>query len=137
MITFSGRGAEYAEGPRGFTSRIAYAAAPVVADPRAENIPGASAALDWDATLRFRRHLWSYGFGVAEAMDTAQRGAGLDYAATRELIRRTAEAAAGPAGRSPRHLLELMRLADGAGLLPDAELATHRARAWLATVGLS
>nr|WP_296066601.1 DUF993 family protein [uncultured Actinoplanes sp.] len=96
MITFSGRGAEYAEGPRGFTSRIAYAAAPVVADPRAENIPGAPAVLDWDATLRFRRHLWSYGFGVAEAMDTAQRGAGLDYPATRELIRRSASEATGP-----------------------------------------
>ena len=70
--------------------RIAYAAAPVTADPRAENIPGAPAVLDWEATLAFRRHLWSLGFGVAEAMDTAQRGAGLDYPATRELIRRTA-----------------------------------------------
>jgi hypothetical protein len=79
-----------------FTSRIAYAAAPVVADPLGENVPGAPAALDWDATLRFRRHLWSYGFGVAEAMDTAQRGMGLDYPATRELIRRSAAAAEGP-----------------------------------------
>nr|WP_246614194.1 DUF993 family protein [Actinoplanes bogorensis] len=73
-----------------FQSRVAYAAAPVTADPQAENIPGAPAALDWDTTLRFRHHLWSYGFGVAEAMDTAQRGAGLDYPATRELIRRSA-----------------------------------------------
>lgn len=96
MMTFSGRGEAYTKGPRGFRSRIAYAAAPVVADPRAENIPGAPAVLDWEATLRFRRHLWSYGFGVAEAMDTAQRGAGLDYAATRELIRRSAAEATGP-----------------------------------------
>jgi hypothetical protein len=79
--------------------RIAYAAAPVVADPAAENIPGAPAALDWDATLRFRRHLWSLGFGVAEAMDTAQRGAGLDYPATRELIRRSAAEARATGGR--------------------------------------
>jgi uncharacterized protein DUF993 len=76
------------------TSRVAYAAAHVVADPFAGNIPGAPAALDWEATLRFRRHLWSYGFRVADAMDTAQRGMGLDWAAARELIRRTAREAA-------------------------------------------
>ncbi|GIE34071.1 hypothetical protein Ait01nite_071160 [Actinoplanes italicus] len=75
--------------------RIAYAAAHVVADPFAENAPGAPAALDWESTLAFRRHLWSYGFGVAEAMDTAQRGMGLDYAATKELIRRSAAEAGG------------------------------------------
>lgn len=73
-----------------FTSRVAYAAAHVVPDPTAENVPGAPAALDWEATLAFRRHLWRHGFGVAEAMDTAQRGMGLDYPATRELIRRCA-----------------------------------------------
>jgi hypothetical protein len=79
--------------------RIAYAAAPVTADPRAENIPGAPAVLDWEATLSFRRHLWSLGFGVAEAMDTAQRGAGLDYPVTRELIRRSAAEARTAGGR--------------------------------------
>jgi hypothetical protein len=73
-----------------FRRRVAYAAAHVVADPLAENGPGAPAVLDWDATLAFRHHLWRYGFGVAEAMDTAQRGMGLDYPATRELIRRSA-----------------------------------------------
>ena len=82
-----------------FTARLAYAAAPVTADPRAENIPGAPAVLDWEATLAFRRHLWSLGFGVAEAMDTAQRGAGLDYPATRELIRRSAAEARAAGGR--------------------------------------
>ena len=73
-----------------FTSRVCYAAAHVVADPDADNVPGAPAVLDWDATLAFRHHLWRLGFGVADAMDTAQRGMGLDYAATRELIRRSA-----------------------------------------------
>jgi hypothetical protein len=72
------------------TSRTAYAAAHVVADPLADNTPGAPAVLDWDATLAFRRHLWSYGLGVADAMDTAQRGMGLDWPATAELVRRSA-----------------------------------------------
>ncbi|MBG0830841.1 dihydrodipicolinate synthase family protein [Planomonospora sp. ID67723] len=75
-------------------SRIAYAAAHVVADPLGENTPGSPASVDWDATLRFRRHLWSYGLRVADAMDTAQRNMGLDWAATGELIRRSAAEAA-------------------------------------------
>ncbi|MGV9982140.1 dihydrodipicolinate synthase family protein [Micromonospora wenchangensis] len=92
-----GAGHDRPTGPS--TSRVAYAAAHVVADPRAENVPGAPAAVDWDTTLAFRRHLWSYGLGVAEAMDTAQRGAGLDYPATRELIRRSAAEARAVGGR--------------------------------------
>ncbi|MBY8874558.1 dihydrodipicolinate synthase family protein [Micromonospora sp. PLK6-60] len=92
-LTLTGRGAAHTGPGRPFTSRIAYAAAHVVADPAAENGPGAPAAVDWDATLAFRRHLWSYGFGVAEAMDTAQRGMGLDHPTARELIRRSARAA--------------------------------------------
>jgi hypothetical protein len=78
------------------TSRIAYAAAHVVADPFADNTPGRPAAVDWEATLNFRRHLWGLGLGVADAMDTAQRGMGLDWTATAELIRRSAGAAEGP-----------------------------------------
>lgn len=70
-------------------SRRAFAAAHVVADPRAENTPSSGAHIDWEATLAFRRHLWSWGLPVAEAMDTAQRGMGLDWAATRELIIRS------------------------------------------------
>jgi len=89
-FTFTGTGGEYATPGRPFVSRTAFAAAPVVADPLGENVPGAPAALDWEATLRLRRQLWSHGFGVAEGMDTAQRGMGLDYPCTRELIRRTA-----------------------------------------------
>ncbi len=80
-------------------SRIAYAAAHVVADPLAENVPGAPAVLDWDATLAFRHHLWRHGLGVAEAMDTAQRGMGLDYPAVRELVRRSAAEARSAGGR--------------------------------------
>jgi hypothetical protein len=80
----------WAEHPQPFQSRIAFAAAHVVADPRGENVPGAPAAVDWEATLGFRRHLFRYGLGVAEAMDTAQRNMGLDWSATQELITRSA-----------------------------------------------
>jgi hypothetical protein len=74
-------------------TRIALAAAHVVADPRSTKEPWLEAAVDWDATIAYRRHLWSWGFGVAEAMDTAQRGMGLDWANSLELIRRAVEAA--------------------------------------------
>ncbi|MFJ8807993.1 dihydrodipicolinate synthase family protein [Streptomyces sp. NPDC102490] len=73
-----------------FTSRTVFSAAHVVADPYADTTPDGPAAVDWDATLAFRRHLWSHGLGVAEAMDTAQRGMGLDWAGAAELIRRSA-----------------------------------------------
>ena len=74
-------------------SRVIYAAVHVVPQVHGDNTPGAPAAIDWDATLAFRRTMWSRGLGVADAMDTAQRGMGLDPAATRELITRTADAA--------------------------------------------
>ena len=77
---------------RPFT-RIAYAAAHVVADPLSSRDPWLEAAIDWDATLAYRRHLWSWGFGVAESMDTAQRGMGLDWTNSLELIGRTLDAA--------------------------------------------
>lgn len=72
------------------TSRIAYAAAHVVPKQWADNVPGSPAEIDWDATLAYRHHVWSWGLGVADAMDTAQRNMGLDAAATRELITRSA-----------------------------------------------
>ncbi|MFG3421730.1 DUF993 family protein [Micromonospora sp. NPDC048063] len=97
-LTLSGAGREHVTPGARFASRVAYAAAHVVADPSAENVPGTPAAVDWDATLAFRRHLWSYGFGVAEAMDTAQRGMGMDYPAARELVRRSAAAARAEGG---------------------------------------
>jgi hypothetical protein len=74
-------------------SRIAYAAAHVVPHAWADNTPGRPAEIDWDATLDFRRHVYSWGLGVADAMDTAQRNMGLDAAATRELIARSAQVA--------------------------------------------
>jgi Protein of unknown function (DUF993) len=74
-------------------NRIAYAAAHVVADPLAAHEPWLEAAVDWERTIAFRRHLWSLGLGVAEAMDTAQRGMGMDWPASLELIRRSLEAA--------------------------------------------
>ena len=74
-------------------SRVAYAAAHVVPVVSADNTPGRPAQIDWDATLGFRRAVYSWGLGVADAMDTAQRNMGLDAAATRELIARSAEVA--------------------------------------------
>ncbi|MFZ1116994.1 MAG: dihydrodipicolinate synthase family protein [Propionibacteriaceae bacterium] len=79
----------WAEHPGAFSSRVAFAAAHVVADPRGENVPGAPAVIDWETTLAFRQHLFRYGLGVAEAMDTAQRNMGLDWPATQELITRS------------------------------------------------
>ncbi len=69
-------------------SRIAYAAAHVVADPLAVNDPWLTPAIDWDTTLKFRHRLWDLGLGVAEAMDTAQRGMGLSWTDAQELIKR-------------------------------------------------
>lgn len=70
-------------------NRIAFAAAHVVADPLADCDPWLDAAIDWDATLAFRRHLWGLGFAVAEAMDTAQRGMGLGWTQALDLIGRS------------------------------------------------
>ena len=70
-------------------NRIAYAAAHVVSDPLRDADPWGAPAIDWEATMAFRRHLWSLGFKVAEAMDTAQRGGGLGWTAAKELIRRS------------------------------------------------
>lgn len=86
-------------------NRKAFAAAHVVSDPLAEYDPWLDTAIDWDTTLRFRQHLWDLGFGVAEAMDTAQRGMGLDWPTSLELIKRSTELA-----KSGEHLI-----ASGAG----------------------
>lgn len=74
-------------------NRVAYSAAHVVSDPLASVDPWLQCAVDWDTTIDYRRHLWSLGLGVAEAMDTAQRGMGLDWPTSLELIRRTLDAA--------------------------------------------
>jgi len=96
--------------------RIAYAAAHVVADPLKMQNPWEKPAIDWGATLAFRRHLWGLGFKIAEAMDTSQRGMGFDWANAQELIRRSLDEA--------RHI-DGADLASGAGtdhLAPGASL---------------
>ncbi|HSB23093.1 MAG TPA: dihydrodipicolinate synthase family protein [Burkholderiaceae bacterium] len=95
-------------------NRIAFSAAHVVADPEADIDPWLDCAIDWDATIAYRHHLWHLGLGVAEAMDTAQRGMGLDWPTSLELIRRSIDAARDVPGAL---------LASGAGtdhLAPDA-----------------
>src|ERR1700741_3456773 len=77
----------------GTLNRVAFSAAHVVADPRADVDPWLTAAVDWDRTIAFREHVWDLGLGVAEAMDTAQRGMGLDWATSLELITRSVRAA--------------------------------------------
>ncbi|ANL70132.1 hypothetical protein AMC83_CH00086 [Rhizobium phaseoli] len=74
--------------------RIAFAAAHVVADPLVDNDPWLTPAIDWERTLAFRHRLWDLGLGVAEAMDTAQRGMGLGWPEARDLIRRALREAA-------------------------------------------
>lgn len=105
---------EWVDHPEPYRSRVAFAAAHVIADPRGENVPGAPAVVDWDATLAFRRHLFRYGLGVAEAMDTAQRNMGIDWPAVQELITRSAAQA--------RELGA--RIASGAGTDHKNELTT-------------
>ncbi len=94
LATYALTGAEPVKPARGVRfNRIAYSAAHVVADPLAAIDPWLQSAVDWDATIAYRRHLWSLGLGVAEAMDTAQRGMGLDWTTSLELIRRSLDAA--------------------------------------------
>jgi hypothetical protein len=111
--TLSGRAAWQPPAQPRF-DRIAYSAAHVVADPLAAIDPWLDAALDWDATIAYRRRLWGMGLGVAEAMDTAQRGMGLDWPTSLELVRRSLDAARDVPGA---------RVASGCGtdhLAPDA-----------------
>src|SRR5262245_57329679 len=82
----------YADKAQGAFNRVAFSAAHVVADARAANDPWLDCALDWDATLRYREYLWDLGLEVAEAMDTAQRGMGLDWPTSLELIQRAVKA---------------------------------------------
>src|SRR5215475_7535936 len=77
----------------GTLNRVAFSAAHVVADPFADVDPWLSAAVDWDRTIAFREHVWDLGLGVAEAMDTAQRGMRLDWPTSLELITRSVRAA--------------------------------------------
>ena len=89
----TGPASRFADRPSRPFNRIALAAAHVVADPLSDKEPWLEAAVDWQATIAYRRHLWRLGLGVAESMDTAQRGMGLDWPTSLELIRRSLEAA--------------------------------------------
>jgi hypothetical protein len=77
----------------GTLNRVAFSAAHVVSNPLADVDPWLTAAIDWDRTIAFREHVWDLGLGVAEAMDTAQRGMGLDWPTSLELIQRSVRAA--------------------------------------------
>lgn len=135
--------------PRGRAlSRTAFAAAHVAVDPLADNTPGQPPTVDWESTLGFRRHLFDYGFGLAEAMDTAQRGMGLDWPTAQELIRRSAKEAeaagariaagagtdqlpAGPADLDTvrRAYLEQVAFVEDAGAQPIVMASRHLAAA--------
>jgi hypothetical protein len=92
-------------------NRIAFSAAHVVADARAANDPWLDASVDWDTTIRYREYLWDLGLGVAEAMDTAQRGMGLDWPTSVELITRAVKAGKAWEARNGRPAL----IASGCG----------------------
>ncbi len=92
LYTLTGKAVTAPTGAPKF-NRIVYSAAHVVANPLAAINPSLDCAIDWDATIAYRRHLWSLGLGVAEAMDTAQRGMGLDWPTSLELIGRSLDAA--------------------------------------------
>lgn len=125
-------GASWARPAAPLTARRAYAAAHVIPEVLADNTPGAPARLDWDATMAYRHELWSYGLGVADAMDTAQRGMGLDWAATQQLIKRTGvEAAsvvsAGNAATAGKTVRDLVSCGAGTDQLDIATLPTGEA----------
>ena len=133
--TLSGR-APVTAPPGPIRSRIGMAAVHVVADPLAPINPTLEVALDWDATLRFRHHVWSLGLAVAEAMDTSQRGMGFDWAAAKELVKRSvAEARTVPgavlaSGAGTDHLEPGPRVT-----LADVEAAYEEQCAWIEGCG--
>jgi hypothetical protein len=127
LVAFTPRAAVAWPAPSGAPrwNRVAFAAAHVVADPRAAIDPWLQTAVDWDATLAFRRHLWSHGFGVAEAMDTAQRGMGLDWPTSLELIRRSVSEAQGTPGAVVFSGAGTDHLPPDANLTPDDVVAAY------------
>ena len=112
-------------GRRAF-NRIALAAAHVVADPLARGNPWLDAAVDWDATLAYRRYLWSLGLGVAEAMDTAQRGMGLGWKSSLELIRRSIDASGDIEGAVLFSGAGTDQLAPSSGVTLDEVIAAYQ-----------
>src|SRR5262249_21573387 len=113
-------------------NRIAYAAVHVVADARADNSPWIDSNVDWEATLAFRRYIYGLGLAVAEAMDTAQRGMGMSWEATRELIRRSLEDARTIQGARIGCGVQTDQLAPDASVtLEDIEAAYEEQMAWV------
>jgi hypothetical protein len=106
-------------------NRVAYAAAHVVVDPLADVDPWDAAAIDWERTIGFREYLWSLGLGVAEAMDTAQRGTGLDWPMAKQLIRRTQAAAGARAGAIVAYGAGTDHLAPGADVTLDQVVTAY------------
>jgi hypothetical protein len=133
LPTADGRLAPYqTNGARSFPAeatakfnRVAFAAAHVVVDPTADSDPWLDASVDWERTIAFRRHLWGLGFGVAEAMDTAQRGMGLDWKTSLELIRRSVEAARDIPGATVFSGAGTDHLAPSPGLAIDQVIAAY------------
>src|SRR5256712_3748991 len=117
-------------------SRVAFAAVHVVADPLAAINPTLDVALDWDATLAYRRYLWSLGLAVAEAMDTSQRGMGFDWGTARELITRTVAEAKTVAGAVLASGAGTDHLEPGPRVTPaDVEAAYEEQCAWIEGCG--
>ena len=106
-------------------NRMALAAVHVVADPFADVDPWLTPALDFEATMAFRRHVWSLGLGVAEAMDTAQRGMGLDWPMAKELIRHSVGAAKDHDGAVLFSGAGTDHLAPGSGVTRDAVIRAY------------
>src|SRR5947208_8371352 len=107
-------------------NRSAIAAAHVVADPLSECDPWLDAPVDWDATIAYRRYLWSLGLGVAEAMDTAQRGMGLDWKSSLELIRRSIDASGDIEGAVLFSGAGTDQLAPSSGVTLDEVIAAYQ-----------
>ncbi|AEH86386.1 dihydrodipicolinate synthase family protein [Mesorhizobium opportunistum] len=106
-------------------SRIAYAAAHVVADPLGMTDPWSRPAVDWERTMAFRHHLWRLGFRIAEAMDTSQRGMGFDWANAQELIRRSIAEARTVEGADLASGAGTDHLAPAAARTPDDVIAAY------------
>jgi uncharacterized protein DUF993 len=122
--------------PGPIRSRVAFAAVHVVADPLAAINPTLDVALDWDATLAYRRYLWSLGLAVAEAMDTSQRGMGFDWGTARELITRTVAEAKTVAGAVLASGAGTDHLEPGPRVTPaDVEAAYEEQCAWIEGCG--
>ena len=115
---------ERTAGGHGF-NRVAFAAAHVVVDPLADNDPWLDRNVDWERTIAFREYLWDLGLGVAEAMDTAQRGMGLDWTGAKELIAKAQSAARGRSDALIAYGAGTDHLAPGPGVTVDDVLRAY------------